>query len=465
MILITIINRDPQELTPIIYEYQDMVDRHILISDDQDRDSAKKMKRWIDGFCSNVEIIELDEDSKLDMVSVQEHIISLNSSNIYLNATNSDTALLVVLSGVVLRCDGKIIAYDKFENSYNLIDKSGFSNYNIKNSMRVNEFVSSLGYEITSEVSTDEIIKRGEKIERLFADFNILFKVRRAIQQNRVSSLLSLYPTVIKILIELGVIDKAYKSIKSISYFGTLFEEFIYLKLLKYGFDDIKIGVVVLFNSLKDEPKSVDVNNEFDILAIKDNHICTIECKLGDNISPQDIIYKSDSLLGYFGDDSKNMIINIHPDNSNKIRKPNRAFGKQLKLRAITNSIDVYNAISFGSRKFNKKLTSFFGVKERLFLLGGYDLEMKSIKKILDKYNQPYIDNQLSWGAKLSDYRDNLNGDYIFIAIELIEDIKPPKEYIVIDHHNSLQSNRSSLEQVANMLGVELNRQREVNST
>jgi len=99
-------------------------------------------------------------------------------------------------------------------------------------------------------------------------------------------------------------------------------------------------------------------------LAIKDNHIYTVECKLGDNISPQDIIYKSDSLLGYFGDDSKNMIINIHPDNSHKVRKPIKPFGKQIKLRAITNSIEVYNAIAFGSRKFHKKLSSFFGVKK-----------------------------------------------------------------------------------------------------
>jgi hypothetical protein len=384
--------------------------------------------------------------------------LALDSSDIYLNATNSDTALLVILSGAVLECGGKIVAYDKFENSYNIIDSGGFTNHTIKENMNIDSFISSLGYTIASQIDRDEVIRRRSYIVELFSDFNILFKIRRYIHQNRVSTIASSYPNIIEILIALEVIDKEYKSLKNISYFGTLFEEFIYLKLLEYDFDDIRLGVVLIFDSLDGEPKSIEVNNEFDILAIKDNHIYTVECKLGDNISPQDIIYKSDSLLGYFGDDSKNMIINIHPDNSHKVRKPIKPFGKQIKLRAITNSIEVYNAIAFGSRKFHKKLSSFFGVKKRLFLLGGYDLEMKSIKRILQKKSQLYIDNHLSWGAKLSDYRDELKGDYLFVGIELIEDITPPPNYISIDHHNNLQSNPSSLEQIANLLGVELSR-------
>jgi hypothetical protein len=458
MILITIINRESHELTPIIYEYRDRVSKHILIYDDRDVESAKEMERWIEGFCGDIESIELDEDSKSDMVSIQKYILALDSSDIYLNATNSDTALLVILSGAVLGSGGKIVAYDKFENSYNIIDSGGFSNHHISDSMGVGDFVSSLGYEILSEVDIDEVVDRGGEILNLFSDFNIFFKVRRYLYQQRVSALASIYPDIISTLIELQMIDKNYRVLKNISYFGTLFEEFIYLKLREYNFDDIKVGVVVIFDTIEDEPKSLNVNNEFDILAIKDNHIYTIECKLGDNISPQDIIYKSDSLLGYFGDDSKNMIINIHPDNSHKVRKPIKPFGKQIKLRAITNSIEVYNAIAFGSRKFHKKLSSFFGVKKRLFLLGGYDLEMRAIREILDREGERYIDKNLSWGAKLSDYRDELKDDYLFIGIELIEDITPPQNYISIDHHNNLQSNPSSLEQIGNILGVELSR-------
>ena len=46
--------------------------------------------------------------------------------------------------------------------------------------------------------------------------------------------------------------------------------------------------------------------------------------------------------------------------------------------------------------------------KKKVFLLGGYDLEMLEIKKILDSKNVEYKDKNLSWGAKLSDYQDIL---------------------------------------------------------
>ncbi len=254
------------------------------------------------------------------------------------------------------------------------------------------------------------------------------------------------------------MIDSHYRGLKQISYFGILFEEFTYLKLLGYDFDDIKVGAVLLFDSIEDEPNDIKIFNEFDILAIKENHIYTIECKLGDNISPQDIIYKSDSLLGYFGDDSKNLIINIHPDNSHKLHKPKVVFGANAKLRAITNSIEIYNAHNFGTKKFHKKISPFFELYRRVFLLGGYDLEMKSIKKLLDRYSQEYYDHHLSWGAKLGSYSDRVKNDYLYIGIELIEDITPPLNYLAIDHHNDMQNNKSALEQVADILGVELSR-------
>jgi hypothetical protein len=94
----------------------------------------------------------------------------------------------------------------------------------------------------------------------------------------------------------------------------------------------------------------------------------------------------------------------------------------------------------------------------RIFLLGGYDLEMVEIKKLLQKSNQKFYDKHLSWGAKLSDYADVLNDSDEFVAIELELDTNLPKHFIEIDHHNQNSSNPSSLEQVAKLLGVELDR-------
>lgn len=94
---------------------------------------------------------------------------------------------------------------------------------------------------------------------------------------------------------------------------------------------------------------------------------------------------------------------------------------------------------------------------ERVFLLGGYDLEMEEIKKILTDNREKYIDKQLSWGAKVSDYKDYLNLDETIIyGVELEVDIQVPKNYHEIDHHGLNDHKPSSLEQVAQILDLKL---------
>lgn len=96
--------------------------------------------------------------------------------------------------------------------------------------------------------------------------------------------------------------------------------------------------------------------------------------------------------------------------------------------------------------------------KNALFLLGGYDLEMDEIKKLLDEHQLDYRDKKLSWGAKLSEYKEYLNFDGHIYGIELEQDIQTPQNYVEIDHHNKNIHKESSLEQIANLLNIKLNR-------
>lgn len=97
------------------------------------------------------------------------------------------------------------------------------------------------------------------------------------------------------------------------------------------------------------------------------------------------------------------------------------------------------------------------GVKYH-FLLGGYDLEMLEIRQMLEACNEKFTDLHLAWGAKLSAYASFFNEDEHFAGIELVEDVKPPKHYTAIDHHNIHSHNPSAIEQVAALLGVEPDR-------
>lgn len=102
----------------------------------------------------------------------------------------------------------------------------------------------------------------------------------------------------------------------------------------------------------------------------------------------------------------------------------------------------------------------------KLFLLGGYDLEMLTIKQLLEGRDGCKVaDKQLRWdNAKLSAYQKELqNSAYTEIyGIELQEDMTVPENYHRIDHHNDWNDKPSALEQVATVLGIALSRDQQL---
>lgn len=99
---------------------------------------------------------------------------------------------------------------------------------------------------------------------------------------------------------------------------------------------------------------------------------------------------------------------------------------------------------------------------KRLFLLGGHDLEMIEIKHLLENNNEIYIDRNLAWGAKLSEYADQLGFNGAIYGIELEEDTPLPPNYQRIDHHNELSHLPASIEQVAHIVRVQLTREQQL---
>ena len=91
-----------------------------------------------------------------------------------------------------------------------------------------------------------------------------------------------------------------------------------------------------------------------------------------------------------------------------------------------------------------------------VFLLGGHDLEMITIKQLLIEYGfaekKGIADLNLQWGAKLSNYKNLFNDEQTFVGIELSQDITPPLHYVNIDHHNENNHKSSSLEQIIELL-------------
>ncbi|MGE5343248.1 MAG: hypothetical protein ACM3SY_17390 [Candidatus Omnitrophota bacterium] len=88
---------------------------------------------------------------------------------------------------------------------------------------------------------------------------------------------------------------------------------------------------------------------------------------------------------------------------------------------------------------------------------------MIAIRDILIRHCIPYFDKNLIWGAALSVYRDELRQcaeDEIPVLVELRLDAEYPERALIIDHHNDRagKDRKTSLEQTAALLGIELDR-------
>jgi len=123
------------------------------------------------------------------------------------------------------------------------------------------------------------------------------------------------------------------------------------------------------------------------------------------------------------------------------------------------------NQESFDIPTFFKMILASFGKKnkEYVFFLGGRDAEMCEIQKILLNDYYKFYDKKLVWGAKLSDYENEINEldtNFKPILIELEIDRPKPKGAKIIDHHGKKSGchKATSIEQVAKLLGVTLNR-------
>lgn len=106
--------------------------------------------------------------------------------------------------------------------------------------------------------------------------------------------------------------------------------------------------------------------------------------------------------------------------------------------------------------------------KNYRFFVGGNDLEMSEIRKLLIENKLNVSDNSLGWGAKSSAYRelitDSIQRGEVPVMIELEQDVELPEDAntIVIDHHGKRSSEPASILQICKLLNIEPTRRIEL---
>lgn len=147
-----------------------------------------------------------------------------------------------------------------------------------------------------------------------------------------------------------------------------------------------------------------------------------------------------------------------------------------------TKALQILYSLFFGRRKnekdtynFNFNLNKYFNRRKNMtdnkqnlhFFLGGRDLEMDVIKKLLEEEGVSYSDANLGWGnAKVSSYKEEIekvvSEGKTPVFVELAHDMNMPFNFIDIDHHNENANRPASVLQVADTLGIDRTRDMEL---
>lgn len=349
MVLVSILGDFHSSILPIFYKFKEQIAKHILIYDDSEHDTKqlKKILKGQDFFLANYETqdgrklnfeilpIKVKEDSFESIQECYKEIIqqSKDPKNIFLNSNDGLTSITLVLKNQLLELGSNIIVYDRYANTYNLHSKNSMSKHKVGKIIDIKNHLRLKGYDLISFTNRFTLERRKPLIKEITQNLS-QFK-NFANTYTRTESSKGFYKGLIQ---QMG--ENKEQFVK-----GSIFEEYIYW-LIKDNFDvdDIMTGVIVQFDK--------DVNNEIDILIMKDNHLHTIECKFTDNFKTSEYLYKTDSIINYIDDDSKGMILSVG----------NKNIGHQDLARAKNDNINFYAVKEFDKIDFLSKVKSWFNV-------------------------------------------------------------------------------------------------------
>ncbi len=363
MTLVSILGDFHSSILPILYEFKKEITKHVIIYDDAhaDIEKLKRMEKGQKAFFESlpqnsdlhyeVSAMQIDEDSYENINRCFERVINLEAdpSNIYLNTTDGLSSIAIVLSSKLLAQGGKVISYDKYDNTYNLHTQNSMSHHHIRHNKDIQSHLLLKGYEIVKTTSKADLVARRDVVLKLTENLPAYKRFANQFQNTRSSE-------------EVFGNDEYKRLLKSIDLLentfyiqGTVFEEYIYHLIVdNFDFDDVWLGTTVLF--------AEHVQNEFDILMIKDNHLHTIECKFKKNLNGKPMVYMMTQLIDYIDDDGKAMILNIGGDNENSDTKyyDDLKFDNADKHRARYGDIKIHLAEEFNEKKFLKDVKNWF---------------------------------------------------------------------------------------------------------
>lgn len=310
MLLVSIVGDFHSSIFPIYNEFKDKIQHHLVVDDDafNERHKHRKIVASLKKFNAkyNLKFItqefKIDEDSLQSIEDLIDYIqnLELDPQKIYINITDGLANIGIALAAKLLPQGVKFISYDMYENSYNITTQESIENYKVKESLSIEDHFLLKGLEITQKGDKEFAEKYCREILELFNNYSKEMELLNKDITHQNSRHKEHYPRALQLVKSMGF--DIVRDAPLIT--GGLFEYYIYLLIKDMGFNDIEIGVKVR-QPLSD---AVGIENEFDILLMKENHLHMIECKFR-KMKKRDIVYKYASLINLIDDDSVMMIL------------------------------------------------------------------------------------------------------------------------------------------------------------
>ena len=321
MILISVIGDFYSSVLPIFYEFKDEISVHIIIHDDYKNDTLsaqkiingtlayiKKNQLDIDSF-----VIKIDEDS-LEAIKRVTTLVAKHTDTyekLYINITDGLANVGVLLSDAFKAKGANIITYDRYDNEYNILTSISMKTYKMQTSISIKEHLLLKNIEVVSVENRDFAQKHENSLNLFFEKYEADRKLYKK--------------------------DTHYNKALDTKATGFLYEYYIYNLIKEFNVDDILLGVKVKDNRLDD----IYLENEYDILIMKNNHLHMIECKYLKVLDTTALLYKLDSVKETLDEDANVMIVTDSDTYDKTADIPNveisqmykRAFAKKISLR------------------------------------------------------------------------------------------------------------------------------------
>jgi len=357
--LISIIGDFHSSILPISYAFKEKINKHIIVYDDAKCDvaNAKRViagqRAFLDGCAEcRYEVLEykIEEDSFESIVACLEYAVAQAKGieNVYLNSTDGLSSVAIVLASKLLHAGANVLAYDRYANTYNLHTCDGMKKEKITECMDIATHLQLKGYKLLGYTPKKELMQRKEGIKALCKNLSGFKAFTSQLQHTSIDKIEG-YITYKERLKSIG----KYKETTFIQ--GTVFEEYIYHLIMEnIDFDDVMTGVLIEVEE--------GVQNELDILMIKDNHLHTIECKLVSGLNGEHYVYKTDLVMEYLDDDGKAMILSIGGKNvrTSKSGKKRFQFTKGDQARANYGRINIFQQEVFDEVTFLASVREWF---------------------------------------------------------------------------------------------------------